>query len=261
MNQSSFGNWNQEPFYPMVSYIVPCYNNEPFVKECINSIKAQRTAYPNIEIIFVDDGSIDGSYEQAKENISESDGQVLRLSKNTGVGHALNIGFSLAKGKYLCFFAADDVLLDPNKTVRQQNAMEETRCDLSYYLDWYQGETIETMRMTPSIWFYRYVPPVDYLLKHYLYMNNAMMYRYLLHNQPINSGSLMITREAYERFGEWNEQVLTTDYELLIRYCRDGAKFCQIKGAPMFYRMHKGQASHRDKEMRNGEKESRRLNL
>jgi glycosyltransferase involved in cell wall biosynthesis len=244
--------------FPLVSYIVPCFNNEPYIKECLDSINSQRSSYPNIEIIFIDDGSSDSSYQIALENISKND-TAIRLNENAGVGHALNTGFSIAKGEYLCFFAADDVILEKDKTYHQQLIMETNHCDLSYYLDWYTGESINNMKRT-SAKFTRNSIPIGYFLNYIVPLNNWVLHKFLMMGDPINSGSLMITRKAYEKYGTWNEEVLTTDYEFLLRYSRLGAKFRPLRGAPIFYRVHSNQSSNRDEQMTKGIEESRRLN-
>lgn len=254
---------------PLVSYIIPCFNNAPFVRECLESVKAQRKAYPNLEIIFVDDGSTDNSYAYAHSCLCGSDAEVghltpdynllIKLPQNLGVGTALNVGFAAAKGEYLCFFAADDVLLDAEKTYYQQLIMESTGADISYYLDWYEGTSPATMKLTSGKWAPDYLP-IGYFLKNFLHLSSTLFYWYLMHHDPINSGSFMIRRKAYEKYGKWNDQVLTTDYDLLLRYCKKGAKFCPIKGAPVFYRKHPGQSSYRHKEMADGIKETRRVN-
>jgi glycosyltransferase involved in cell wall biosynthesis len=246
---------------PLVSYIVPCYNNAPFVRDCLESIKEQRVSYPNIQIIFVDDGSTDNSGAYA-DRCLEDPGHgdlVIRLKENKGVGHALNVGFDWAKGEYLCFFAADDILIDPDKTYYQQMIMESTGADLSYYLDWYEGKDKAHMKRASGKWSPDYLP-IGYLLKNYLHLSRLLFHWYLMHHDPINSGSLMVTRKAYQKFGKWNETVLTTDYDLLLRYCKRGAKFLPLKGAPMFYRLHAGQSSYRSKEMDEGIKRTREMN-
>lgn len=254
---------------PLVSYIVPCYNNESYVTDCLESIRSQRKDYSNIEIIFVDDGSTDDSSVYAERCFSKNlEGfgklttnydRVIRIPENKGVGHALNIGFAAAKGEYLCFFAADDILLDPSKTYYQQLIMESTNADLSYYLDWYEGTSTKNMKRTSGKWSVDFLP-IGYFLKHFLHYSRRLFHFYLMHHDPINSGSFMITKKAYQRFGNWNESVLTTDYDLLLRYCKMGAKFCPIRGAPMFYRIHPGQSSYRKKEMVEGMAETRETN-
>lgn len=92
----------------LVSIIVPVYNAEVYLKECIDSLVRQ--TYTNLEIILVDDGSTDTSghicdmYEKNYNNIS-----VFHI-KNSGVSHARNIGVSKACGEYIFFVDSDDLL-------------------------------------------------------------------------------------------------------------------------------------------------------
>jgi glycosyltransferase involved in cell wall biosynthesis len=91
-----------------VSIIVPVYNVEQYLKECIESILAQ--TWKNFEVILVDDGSTDSSgkicdeYSQKKEFIS------VIHKKNGGLSSARNAGIDVAQGDYLAFIDSDDVV-------------------------------------------------------------------------------------------------------------------------------------------------------
>ncbi|BAY66030.1 family 2 glycosyl transferase [Calothrix brevissima NIES-22] len=91
---------------PLVSIIIPCYNSQAFLKEAIASAIAQ--SYSHTEIIVVDDGSTDSSIE-----IIRAFGDRIRweTGKNRGAPLARNRGIELAKGEYIKFLDADDVLL------------------------------------------------------------------------------------------------------------------------------------------------------
>lgn len=98
---------------PKVSVIIPCYNNAQFLNEAIVSIVMQD--YDNLEIIVVDDGSIDNT-----ENIMESFSDRVHYYKIThaGAGAARNYGVQQATGDYLAFLDADDIW--PEKKLEQQ---------------------------------------------------------------------------------------------------------------------------------------------
>lgn len=93
----------------LISIIVPVYNVEDYLPECIESIINQ--TYRNIEVILVDDGSRDKSGEicdyYAKEDIRIK----VVHKKNTGVADSRNIGLEVAMGDYLFFVDSDDVLV------------------------------------------------------------------------------------------------------------------------------------------------------
>lgn len=89
-----------------VSVIIPVYNVEKYLEECLDSIVNQ--TLKEIEIICIDDGSTDKSLEILK-NYAEKDERIIILQeKNIGAGAARNAGLEIAKGKYLSFLDADD---------------------------------------------------------------------------------------------------------------------------------------------------------
>lgn len=93
---------------PFLSIIIPVYNAEKYIKNCYKSIINQEIE--NIEIIFIDDGSTDKTLTECK-NIQEQDNRVIIIdSINEGVSAARNKGISIAKGEYIHFIDADDIL-------------------------------------------------------------------------------------------------------------------------------------------------------
>lgn len=91
-----------------VSVIVPAYNVESYIEVCINSIINQ--TYNNYEIIIIDDGSSDNTYEICKKIRNSNSKIKLHRQENQGVSVARNVGMSLAKGKYYIFVDADDMV-------------------------------------------------------------------------------------------------------------------------------------------------------
>ena len=89
---------------PLISVIVPVYNNADHLKDCIQSLKAQ--SYDNLELIFVNDGSTDNSAEilQKEESIR------LINKENGGAASARNRGIDEASGEYITFVDADDYI-------------------------------------------------------------------------------------------------------------------------------------------------------
>jgi len=93
---------------PKVSIIVPVYNSEKHLDECLESIVNQ--TLKEIEIICVDDGSEDSSYEKLTE-WTKKDSRIKRFKiKHGGTGHAINTGVLLATGKYIGEVDADDFI-------------------------------------------------------------------------------------------------------------------------------------------------------
>ena len=92
----------------LISIIVPVYNTEKYIGNCINSIRNQ--SYKNIEIIVVNDGSTDKSLDIITK-LKEEDSRITVIStENKGVSHARNTGLQEAKGKWVSFVDSDDWL-------------------------------------------------------------------------------------------------------------------------------------------------------
>lgn len=91
---------------PLVSIIVPVYNVEKYLRECLDSIVKQ--TYKNIEIILVDDGSTDGSSEICDEYAKKDERIKVIHTSNKGVAEARITGFAVSLGKYISFVDADD---------------------------------------------------------------------------------------------------------------------------------------------------------
>ena len=97
-----------------VSVIIPIYNTEKYLAECLESIINQ--TLKQIEIICIDDGSSDGSAAILKEYAQNDLRISMYTQKNRGVSAARNVGVRHARGKYLFFMDSDDIL--------EKNALE-----------------------------------------------------------------------------------------------------------------------------------------
>ena len=91
---------------PMVSIIVPVYNVERYLRQCLDSLVNQ--TYQNIEIICVDDGSTDASSEILTEYALRSSKVRVIRQENSGLSAARNVGFSFAMGEYVMYVDSDD---------------------------------------------------------------------------------------------------------------------------------------------------------
>jgi len=101
---------------PRFSIIIPCYNGERWLDQAIRSCLAQTAR--DLEVIVVDDGSTDGSADIAAAYVA-SDARVVAIQEaNRGVGAARNAGLAIAKGDYVNFLDADDVLASEKLAVQ-----------------------------------------------------------------------------------------------------------------------------------------------
>lgn len=132
---------------PLVSVIIPSYNAESYIEECINNVLGQ--SLKDFELIVADDGSTDSTVRLVKSF------QDQRLSlieaPHTNAGRARNLGMSKATGKYLYFLDADDFIAG-DCLLKLTECAEEANADVvickSHYLD---DKTKETSPLTFSM--------------------------------------------------------------------------------------------------------------
>lgn len=91
-----------------VSVIIPVYNSEEYLKDCLDSVVSQDI--PDLEVICVDDGSTDGSAGIMEKYASDDDRIKIITQKNGGAGTARNAGIDASDSEYLLFLDSDDVL-------------------------------------------------------------------------------------------------------------------------------------------------------
>lgn len=95
---------------PLISIIVPLYNNEKYIKKCLESLVNQ--TYTNIEVIIINDGSTDKSQIIVNQFTQNDKRFICRNFKNEGLSVARNRGLLLARGDYIFFLDSDDYLLN-----------------------------------------------------------------------------------------------------------------------------------------------------
>lgn len=111
----------------MISVIIPVYNTQDFLDECINSIVNQ--TYNDFEIILVNDGSTDNSVNICRQWAKKDSRITVVEQKNQGVSAARNNGISHAKGEYLYFIDSDDYV-DTNLFADVMHAFEQGGADI-----------------------------------------------------------------------------------------------------------------------------------
>lgn len=118
-----YQNWTK----PLVSIVVPVYNVEIYIGECLDSLLAQ--TYTNFEVIVVDDGSPDGSGAIAAEYAKRDRRVKVLRQDNTGLGGARNNGAALARGEFLWFVDSDDTA-PPTALASMANSLIASGSDL-----------------------------------------------------------------------------------------------------------------------------------
>lgn len=135
-----------------VSIIVPVYNTADYLEECINSLLNQN--YLDTEILIVDDGSTDNSWEILKQITFGHNHIKLFRKENGGQGSARNLALDHAEGEYVLFVDSDDwISKDMCKILLQNLCSNEVDILCFNYNLVYQGEIIQKHRITENdIW-------------------------------------------------------------------------------------------------------------
>ena len=109
-----------------ISVILPVYNSENYIKECLDSLLSQ--TFTDIEILCIDDGSTDGSLNILKD-IEKTDSRITVITQeNMGVAKTRNNGLNLVKGNYVYFMDSDDCL-DKNAFKKLHDNITSNRSD------------------------------------------------------------------------------------------------------------------------------------
>ena len=97
---------------PKLSIIIPAYNAEQYIKQCLDSIlQNSKESLSKTEIIVINDGSTDNTIK-ILESYNQHKNIKIHTTKNQGVSAARNLGISLAKGEWVTFIDADDTISD-----------------------------------------------------------------------------------------------------------------------------------------------------
>ncbi|MNK28078.1 UDP-Glc:alpha-D-GlcNAc-diphosphoundecaprenol beta-1,3-glucosyltransferase WfgD [compost metagenome] len=107
----------------LVSVIICAYNAAPFIGAALRSVLNQN--YPNVEIISIDDGSQDHTFEQMRQIADENPRITAHRFANNGAYASRNIGLRLARGEFITFLDADDIML-PHRISSQLAALEHS---------------------------------------------------------------------------------------------------------------------------------------
>ena len=212
----------------LVSVVIPVYNSEKFLEECLDSILAQ--TYQNIEIIAVDDGSTDSSPDILERY---SDKINIISQKNQGLASALNLGISKMKGDWFKWFSPDDVMYSNTIEILINEAKNPPSTIL--YSNW------------------NIIDETGNILREFHESNYNELSEYdfnvrLLDGQQINVNTTLIPAIFLKKYGirELDEPV-AIDYDFFLRSALlHGARFHLIPQPLVKYRIHTGQLSHKN---------------
>lgn len=131
----------------LVSIIVPVYNVERYLRQCLDSLRAQ--TLQSIEFVCVDDGSTDGSLEILRE-YEAADVRFRVLTKpNAGYGHTINLGIANARGEYVGILESDDFCQPTMYETLYRHAAEHDLDIVRSTYNLYWSEPVERIEPVP----------------------------------------------------------------------------------------------------------------
>lgn len=206
----------------LVSVIIPCYNHERFVQECIQSIIDQD--YQNIELIIIDDGSKDNSVQKIEEMICACEARFVRFEfrhrPNKGLCATLNEGIKWTTGKYLCSVASDDIWINYKVTIQVQYLEENTESIGVFggikLIDMAGNTTASVLRKANKFNF-----------------NDIFLHKHLL---PAPTG--LCRRDKIVNVGGYDENLAIEDWSMWLKLTEHGGSLDLLDEYFAFYRMH-----------------------
>jgi len=236
----------------IVSIVIPAYNAERFIKEAVTSCFNQ--TYRPVEIVVVNDGSTDstvGVVNDLSKAVPSSglELEMIDIGENKGAANALNVGFSKAKGAYICWLSADDIFIDRKKIETQLAHVNKAKALWSYFRDFYSGYSLSNANLVRS----SYLPRLRFLDSLFIRSSDLRL-MLLLFKNPLNGSSAMIRKKCIETYGQFDPitRNVDGDGDLWMRYSALGLKLSALRGAPVFYREHTTQTSRRKAQMMYG---------
>ncbi len=207
---------------PLVSIIIPCFNDEDFVEDAIDSAVGQ--TYPNVETIVIDDGSTDHSWSVVRPF---ADQVRYERQANQGAPAARNQGLELAEGKYVKFLDADDVLVEDciERQVQQSERLPEDKKAVVF------GDAIWVDEDGTELDGYddlRERKPDEDPVTH------------LLHSNPLTSCPLH-RRDYLQDVGGFDTSLpRSQEHDLHLRLALAGVEFVYEPGPTYYFRQHEG---------------------
>ena len=212
----------------LVSVIIPVYNSEKYLAECIESVLNQ--SYRDIEVIAINDGSTDNSLQILEKY---SDRITIINQKNQGLASALNNGINTMNGRWFKWFSPDDVMY-PNAIETLVNVAKDMKNTI-VYSNWEMIDENSTHIRNFSESNYNDLVNSDFNIR-------------LLDGQVININTSIIPKQIFEDgciFQKLEDPVLI-DYDFFLRAALiHQVKFHLIEKSLVKYRISKSQLSHK----------------
>lgn len=198
---------------PLVSVVLPVYNQEAHIANAVQSILDQTLI--DFELIIINDGSSDGTADVLK---SFQDPRIrIYSTTNRGISRALNFGIKLSKADIIARMDADDIS-HPERLQKQYDYLKSNKtiglvsCCVSY-----------GGNRKKNLGYAIYVDGINKLLAHQEMFNKRFQ------DSPMAHPSVMFKKSLFYKYGGYQESELPEDYELWLRWMNKGVLFHKLK--------------------------------
>jgi glycosyltransferase involved in cell wall biosynthesis len=207
--------------WPPVSIIIPVYNRETLVVQAVESALAQ--TYTNIEVIVVDDGSVDNTFSNLQSFVPSI---VLYRKAHGGQSSARNLGWKQCGGKYVLFLDSDDVL--------EPDAVENLRASLEDYADHDPRWGLSYGKMITCDEQLREVKS-----RKRKYLSGTVLPE-LFFDNFVRTGTYLVRRSILDDIKGFKEDLLVKEDRLLLFLIAANHKFAFVDKVVTRYRRHRG---------------------
>lgn len=220
----------------LVTIIVPTYNHENYVVDCLNSIKGQ--TYKRLELLIGDDCSSDKTVEYCQKWVIENADrferiQLFKNSQNKGVSKNFNDLIRKASGEYIKLLASDDILLDTAIQSFVENDKDEydiifsnaIRIDINAVYPINRGKYTKKIYNSPPA-------------------SGDNIKQELLHGDYIAAPTVIFKKRCFDKYGLFREDLKFEDWEYWLRITTNGGIVGYIDCITVGYRMLEESTSH-----------------
>lgn len=209
---------------PLVSVVIPCYNHEYFVQDCIQSMIDQ--TYPNIELIIIDDGSSDGSVAKIQEMVDSCKQRFTRFEfryrPNKGLSATLNEALVWCQGEYYSAIASDDMM-----------CIEKISFQVEYFLK------KMNLKIVGIFGGYYLIDKNNNIIKEEIKKEKAYNFKNLImHNFDLPAPTAMLKLNEVKMIGGYNENLKIEDWYMWLKLTETGSELLYINQPLVKYRSH-----------------------
>lgn len=215
------------------SILIPVYNAEQYIVDCINSIKKQ--TFEDWECIIIDDGSKDDTYKVILDNVFDDKRFIVKQQLNQGVAKTRNELLKIAKGDYIVWIDADDFISETTLHILNKNISKYNSDFLIFNYNLVYENLVSTVRL---------------LNRNNCIIEKKDMFKYLAqeYNMPSFLWNKVISKKLYEGISFDSNLKMLEDYNELCELVYKSQKILYLNNCLYYYRQIESSITHNIRE-------------